>query len=1160
MPKIDSIYDEVTVCGAPAGYDGRLIADWAGRHDGPILHIAKDDRRLAEIAGAISFFSPNLPIMSFPAWDCMPYDRISPRAEITSSRLSLLASIANGKIRSPIVILATINSATQYLPPRETISRNSLSASVGQRINRDEFVEFLSGSGYLRCSKVIEPGEFAVRGGIIDLFPLGWRKPARLDFFGDILDGIREFDPDSQLTTGKLKNLDIAPGSEFLFDNESVSRFRTRYRSEFGAPPLGAVLYESVSARKRIQGMEHWLPFFQERLETIFDYLPSATVSFDERDAFHRAERWDLVRARYETRAQSAANSSRSDVFAPPCRPELLYLNPEAFERLLNKRKVFRLRQGKLPPGPGIIDAGGRPGFKILASSNAKGQETQLERFANKIHELKRDFNVVVSCWTAGSRDRLSSLLEDSGVGEIRRIDSASDLVGLRSKACCVVWALESGFCAPGLAVISEQDVFGKRLVRTRHKKRAISEILADAAAFLPGDIVVHVEHGVAVYRGLETLKASNASHDCIVLEYEGGDRLYVPVENIDLLSRYGQDHARLDRLGAAHWQERKARMRKRILDMADDLLKVAAERALRSGHVIVPDRYAYKSFLARFQYEETDDQSSAIADVLSDLESGTPMDRLICGDVGFGKTEVAMRAAFVAALAGWQVGVVAPTTLLARQHYATFKERFSGFPIEIRQLSRLVGKSEAADIRKGIENGTIDIAIGTHALLADRIKFKNFGLLVIDEEQNFGVAQKEKLKRLRSQVHVLTLTATPIPRTIQMSMSGIKDMSVIGTPPADRLAIRTYVLEFDTVTVREALVREHSRRGQSFFVVPRISDLGGIAKFLEEQVPEVSFVVAHGRMSPNELQARTTSFFEGKAEVLLSTTIVAAGLDVPTANTVVVYRSDLYGLAQLYQIRGRVGRSYFRAYAYLTYNRRSKISEKADRRLRVLSNLDSLGAGFAVASHDLDIRGAGDILGSRQSGEIPEVGIELYQKMLEQTIGNLKAGGNIDAAMQEEAWSPRINLGVTVKIPDSYVADLDVRMNLYRRLSSLRTKVEIEGFAAEMIDRFGDMPAEVTTLLRLIRIKSLCAAAGVSRLDGGPKGATVEFRKGEFANTEGLISFIHDQKGRAKVRSNKLVVRRHWPGTGERMRGALAIAAELARIATRESRDNRAS
>ncbi len=1139
---------EIIVGGAPEGFDGRLLANWANDHGGPILHIAKDDRRVSQIQSAIKFFSPGCPVISFPAWDCMPFDRISPRAEIASNRLSFLAGFANGMISGPMVVLATVNSATQYLPPKEAIRQRSFFASIGQRIDRNALLERLAESGYCRRSKVMEPGEFAVRGGIIDLFPLGWTSPGRLDFFGDILDGIRVFDPETQLTTGKLSELELAPGSELFLDEESVARFRMRYRAEFGTSPLGATLYESVSEGKRAQGIEHWLPLFYERLETIFDYLPNARISFDERDEFLREERWNLVLSRYEARTE-AVGKAQQQSFAPPCKPELLYLKPKEFDSLLSSRKVYRLRAGRLPPGPGIIDSGGRAGLDFPIGSESGDSETRLDHFSKKIQEVRKESNVVVACWTDGSRLRLKTLLEDSGIDGIRTIEGFRDLEELGGKVCVVAWALESGFSAPGFVVISEQDVFGKRLVRTKQRKKLVSEILADAAAFLPGDVVVHVDHGIGIYRGLETLRASGVSHDCIVLEFDGGDRLYLPVENIDLISSYGKDTARLDRLGAPYWQERKARMRKRILDLAESLLKVAAEREIRKGNTMVPDQHAYGSFLTRFQYEETEDQGTAVEDVLSDIASGRPMDRLICGDVGFGKTEVAMRASFVAALEGWQVCVIAPTTLLARQHYKTFQDRFKGFPINIRHLSRLVGTKDSELIREEIGTGMVDIAIGTHALLSDKIKFRNFGLLVIDEEQNFGVAQKEKLKSLRSQVHVLSLTATPIPRTIQMSLSGIKDMSLIGTPPADRLAIRTYVLEFDEVTVREALLREHARGGQSFFVVPRISDLQGMARFLENQIPEVSFVVAHGRMSASLLQSRTTEFFEGRAGVLLSTTIVAAGLDVPTANTVVIYRSDLFGLAQLYQIRGRVGRSHIRAYAYLTYNRRSKISEKADRRLRVMSNLDSLGAGFAVASHDLDIRGAGDILGSQQSGRIPEVGIELYQKMLEQMIKKIRAGADVETALREEEWMPQINLGVTVMIPPDYVADLDVRMHLYRRMSTLRTRIEIERFAAELIDRFGKLPPEAVTLLRLIRIKSLCKLAGVFRLSGGPKGATVEFYNDEFADPQGLAEYISRQKGGAKLKSDKLVVQRTWPDSAARLRGALEIASELARI-----------
>ncbi|MEL7390656.1 MAG: TRCF domain-containing protein, partial [Pseudomonadota bacterium] len=545
--------------------------------------------------------------------------------------------------------------------------------------------------------------------------------------------------------------------------------------------------------------------------------------------------------------------------------------------------------------------------------------------------------------------------------------------------------------------------------------------------------------------------------------------------------------------------------------------------------------------------YQETDDQLRAIEDVLGDLGGGTPMDRLICGDVGFGKTEVAMRAAFIAAMSGMQVAVIAPTTLLARQHYQSFAERFRGFPLTVRPLSRFVSSTAANQTRAGLGDGTVDIVVGTHALLAKNIRFKNLGLLVIDEEQRFGVGHKERLKSLRSEVHVLTLTATPIPRTLQLSLSGVRDLSIIGTPPVDRLSIRTYVSEFDGITIREALLREHYRGGQSFYVVPRIADIPEIEEFLREQVPEVSFVVAHGQMAAGELDERMNAFYDGKYDVLLATTIVESGLDIPTANTMVIHRADMYGLAQLYQIRGRVGRSKARAYAYLTTKPRVKLTATAEKRLRVLGSLDQLGAGFSLASQDLDIRGAGNLLGEEQSGQMRDVGYELYQSMLEEAIAKIKSGQMEGLSEADEQWAPQINLGVPVLIPEDYVPDLDVRLGLYRRLSALSSKVELEGFAAELIDRFGKLPREVNTLMLVVRIKAMCKRAGIAKLDGGPKGATIQFHNDKFANPAGLVEFIKDQNGLAKVRDNKIVVRRDWKKDSDKIKGAFAIARDLA-------------
>jgi transcription-repair coupling factor (superfamily II helicase) len=752
---------------------------------------------------------------------------------------------------------------------------------------------------------------------------------------------------------------------------------------------------------------------------------------------------------------------------------------------------------------------------------------------------------VLIASFSEGARERLDGLIGDEGLIGAVHVNDARGITkhGLH----LAVWPLDQGFEADGLTVISEQDVLGDRLIRSPKKRRKAENFLTEAQSLSPGDLVVHVDHGVGRYLGLEVVTALGAAHECLTLEYAEGSKLYLPVENIELLSKFGHDEGLLDKLGGGAWQAKKARLKERIREMAERLIRVAAERALRSAPVLEPQHHAWEAFSARFPYMETDDQLRAIEDVLADLGSGNPMDRLICGDVGFGKTEVAMRAAFVAAMSGVQVAVIAPTTLLARQHFKSFAERFRGFPLEVRALSRFVSAKDAQATRDGISRGTVDIVVGTHALLAKGVSFKNLGLLIIDEEQHFGVSHKERLKQLRTDIHVLTLTATPIPRTLQLSLSGVRDLSIIGTPPVDRLSIRTYVSEFDGVTVREALLREHYRGGQSFFVVPRISDLPEIEDFLRAQVPEVSYVVAHGQMAAGELDDRMNAFYDGKYDVLLATTIVESGLDIPTANTMVIHRADMFGLSQLYQIRGRVGRSKTRAYAYLTTKPRGKLTPAAEKRLRVLGSLDTLGAGFTLASQDLDIRGAGNLLGEEQSGQMRDVGYELYQQMLEDAIAKIKSGEMEGLSDSDGQWAPSINLGVPVLLPEDYVPDLDVRLGLYRRLSNLHSKVELEGFAAELIDRFGPLPREVNTLLLIVRIKEMCKKAGISRLDGGPKGATIQFHNDKFASPQGLVEFIGDQKGLAKVRDNKIVVQRDWTQEKEKIRGAFAIAKELA-------------
>ncbi|WP_432256192.1 transcription-repair coupling factor [Limimaricola sp. AA108-03] len=1133
----------ITVSGAPEGYDATLVLKEAEKAGGPVIHVARDDKRMAAMRAALEFYAPDMPVITFPAWDCLPYDRVSPAAEISAARMAVLAGLLHGGPKR-FVLLTTLNAATQRVPARATLKDAAFTAHVGDRIDEAALRAFLVRMGFTQSPTVTEPGDYAIRGGIIDIFAPGQGGPVRLDMFGDVLDGARRFDPATQRTTEKLDRVELAPVSEVILDEDAITRFRQSYRIEFGAAGTDDPLYEAVSAGRKQAGMEHWLGFFQDDLETLFDYLPGAPVTLDDQIAPQRDARWMLVSDAYETRRHALAQKGRMDSVYKPSPPQLLYLDDDAWIKATEGRRVLRFAPLPQATGPGVIDAGGRIGRNF----SPERQQESISLFAALATHVKDRMKagpVVIASYSEGARERLSGLIEDEGLVETIHVRDWNG-VGKRGLHLAV-WPLEHGFQTEDVTVISEQDVLGERLIRRARKKRRADNFLTEAQSLSAGDLVVHVDHGVGRYHGLEVVTAAGAAHECLLIEYAENAKLYLPVENVELLSRFGHEEGLLDKLGGGAWQAKKAKLKERIRQAADRLIRIAAERALRTAPRLEPQDSIWEQFLARFPYDETEDQLQAIEDVLNDLESGHPMDRLICGDVGFGKTEVAIRAAFVAAMSGVQVAVIAPTTLLARQHYKNFAERFRGFPINVRPLSRFVSAKEASETRAGLADGKVDIVVGTHALLSKSVKFRDLGLLIIDEEQHFGVNHKERLKSLRTDVHVLTLTATPIPRTLQMSLTGVRDLSIIGTPPVDRLAIRTYVSEFDTVTVREALLRERFRGGQSFFVVPRVSDLPEIEEFLKTEVPEVSYVVAHGQMAAGELDDRMNAFYDGRYDVLLATTIVESGLDIPTANTMIVHRADMFGLAQLYQIRGRVGRSKTRAYAYLTTKPRAPLTPGAEKRLRVLGSIDSLGAGFTLASQDLDIRGAGNLLGEEQSGQMREVGFELYQQMLEEQIAKIRSGEAEGLAEEEGQWAPQISLGVPVLIPEEYVPDLDVRLGLYRRLSELTTKVELEGFAAELIDRFGPLPKEVNTLLLVVRIKAMCLKAGISQLDGGPKGATIRFHNDKFVSPEGLVEFIQDQKGQAKVKDNKIVVMRDWTKEADKIRGAFGIARDLA-------------
>jgi transcription-repair coupling factor (superfamily II helicase) len=1142
--------------GAPEGFDARIVARELGRGQA-VIHIARDDKRAEAMRAALAVMAPQALVIDLPGWDCLPYDRSSPNPEISARRMATLAALAQGALPGEFILLTTLSAAMQRLPQREVLRNAAFSARVGQSVNEKQLRAFLARMGFSPVSTVAEPGEYALRGGIVDIWPPGKGGPVRLDFFGDVLDGARRFDPVSQRTTDRLTSVEFAPMSEVILDEAAITRFRQNYRIEFGAAGVSDPLYEAVSAGRKHQGMEHWLPFFHERLETIFDYLPEATVVLDDQITPARLSRSEGIQDQYAARREAMTAKGRIDSVYKPVAPGLLYLDDGDWRAALAGHRLVQLSPLPQPPGPGVLDAQGRAGRNF----SPERQQENISLFAalsDHIRKLGEDRQVVIASWSEGARERLKGLLADQG---LKTAEEIADLRALPEKQqgrpgglYLIVWALEAGFTAPGLAVISEQDVLGDRLVAKPRKRRKAENFLREIDSLSPGDLVVHVEHGVGRYMGMEILRVPDpisarpgAAHEYLYLVYADDAKLYLPVENIELLSRYGHEDGILDRLGGGAWQAKKARLKERIREIADRLMRIAAERQLRHAPILDAPEQMWEAFAARFPWQETDDQLAAIADVVADLERGSPMDRLVVGDVGFGKTEVAMRAAFVAALAGMQVAVVCPTTLLARQHYRSFAERFRGFPINVHALSRFVSAKEAAATRAGLADGTVDICVGTHALLAKGIRFKSLGLLVIDEEQHFGVSHKERLKEMRSEIHVLTLTATPIPRTLQLSLTGVRDLSIIATPPVDRLAIRTYVSEFDTVTLREALLRERFRGGQSFFVVPRIKDLPEIEEFLTTHIPEVSYVIAHGQLAAGDLDDRMNAFYDGKYDVLVATTIVESGLDIPTANTMIVHRADMFGLGQLYQIRGRVGRSKTRAFCYLTTRPRMPLTPQATKRLRLLGSLDNLGAGFNLASHDLDLRGAGNLLGEEQSGHIREVGYELYQQMLEETIAKIKSGEIDGLAPSDDQWAPQLNLGVPVLIPEDYIPDLDIRLGLYRRLSGLSSKVELEGFAAELIDRFGPIPREVNTLMLIVRIKAMAKRAGISRIDAGPKGATVQFHNDKFANPAGLVDVIKAEGAAARIQGNKIVLTRDWKTEADRIKGAFAIARDLA-------------
>ncbi|RUT25588.1 transcription-repair coupling factor [Asaia sp. W19] len=1141
-----------TVWGVPEAYTAFLLRRRLGEHDGPLIHVARDDAAVAALADMLAYVEPDVHVLRFPAWDCLPYDRVSPNPAITAERAATLTRLLEpaGKIRR--IVLTTVHALVQRVPPRDAFRNQAIAVKKGESLDQAMLIELLVASGYTRTDTVMEAGEFATRGGIFDLFPAGESEPIRLDLFGDEVDNIRRFDVSSQRSTETLAAFKLRPVSEYALSPDAISRFRSAWRDLFGPSSASDVLYENVSEGRRFPGLEHYIPLFHEHMDTLVDYLPDASISMDHQVPDILAARLEMVADHFEARK---APAREGEAIYRPLPSHLLYLNRTGWEAMLARVPCLALNPFAKPDMAEGIDAGGRPG-PIFVRGKDGTREGAFEALRTQLEGWeKAGRRCYVTAWTKGSRERIASLLKEHKF-TTESHDSWASAAGIAPGTIgLVLLGLERGFVAERMAFISEQDLLGERIARPPRRKRRAEQFITEASEIAEGDLVVHADYGIGRYEGLETVSDGVAPHDCLRLLYDGAQKLFLPVENIELLSRFGSEQGgvALDKLGGQAWQARKAKMKERIRDMAGELIRTAAGRAMKEAPSLMPAEGMWDEFCARFPFVETEDQSRAIADVLEDLTSGRPMDRLVCGDVGFGKTEVALRAAFVAALSGVQVAVVVPTTLLARQHFRSFSTRFEGFPVRIAQLSRLVTAKEAAETRRALEEGQVDIVVGTHALIAKSINFANLGLLIIDEEQHFGVAHKERLKTMREDVHVLTLSATPLPRTLQLSLTGVREMSLIATPPTDRLAVRTFITPFDSVMIREAIQRERFRGGQVFCVVPRIEDMDRMADRLRDIVPDAKTVQAHGRLTPAELERVMTEFSDGRYDILLSTNIVESGLDMPAVNTLIIHRADMFGLGQLYQLRGRVGRGKQRGYAYLTWPQSHRLSPASEKRLEIMQTLDTLGAGFTLASHDLDLRGAGNLLGDEQSGHIKEVGIELYQQMLEDAVTTMRLQKDQKRA-EDKDWTPNIILGLPVLIPEAYVRDLPVRLGLYRRIAGLEGEAELEAIRAELVDRFGSLPQEVENLLDVVVIKRLCSAAGVDRLEAGPKGMVIQFRNRKFRNPMGLLKWVERHKDQGvKLRPDqKLAVVREMTNAqritmARKVMGALKKLAEKA-------------
>ena len=1119
------------------------LAQAARTHDALLLVVARDNHGANQIEADLHTLlggDPSLPVVAFPDWETLPYDRFSPHPDIISQRLSALHRLPTLKRGLVVVPVQTL---LQQLAPRSYVIGGSFNLEVGQRLDLEAEKRRLESAGYRNVPQVMDPGDFAVRGGLLDVYPMGADEPLRVELLDEDIDSIRAFDPESQRSLDKVEAVHMLPGREVPMDDASIARVLATLRERFDVDTRRSSLYQDLKSGLAPAGIEYYLPLFFERTATLFDYLPAGSLPVVCVGAAEAAETfWTQTGERYEQR--------RHDVERPLLPPSALYLSPDLLRERLNdapRIEVWAADHARIAEAHALGDQP-LPPLPVAAREAPAGDA--LKSFLG--HYPGR---VLIAADSPGRREALLEVLQAAELKPPVVADLLSFLASDERFAIAVA-PLEDGFAldAPHIAVLTERQLFPERAGSTRRTRRAGREpeaIIRDLGELTEGAPIVHEDHGVGRYRGLIAMDVGGMPGEFLEIEYAKGDRLYVPVAQLHLISRYSgasAETAPLHSLGGEQWSKAKRKAAEKVRDVAAELLEIQARRQARAGLALQVDRAMYEPFAAGFPFEETPDQLAAIDATLRDLASSQPMDRVVCGDVGFGKTEVAVRAAFAAASAGKQVAVLVPTTLLAEQHYRNFRDRFADYPMKVEVLSRFKSTKEIKAELEKVAAGTIDVIVGTHRLLQPDVKFKDLGMVVVDEEQRFGVRQKEALKALRANVHLLTLTATPIPRTLNMAMAGLRDLSIIATPPPNRLAVQTFITQWDNALLREAFQRELARGGQLYFLHNDVESIGRMQRELSELVPEARIGIAHGQMPERELEKVMLDFQKQRFNVLLSTTIIESGIDIPNANTIIINRADRFGLAQLHQLRGRVGRSHHRAYAYLVVPDRRSITPDAEKRLEAIASMDELGAGFTLATHDLEIRGAGELLGEDQSGQMAEVGFSLYTELLERAVRSIKQGHLPDIDAGEEARGAEVELHVPALIPDDYLPDVHTRLTLYKRISSARDSDALRELQVEMIDRFGLLPDAAKNLFAIAELKLQASTLGIRKLDLGENGGRIVFESKPNIDPMAVIQLIQKQPNLyAMDGPDKLRVKHPLPLPEDRFNAARALLLTLA-------------